>query len=801
MKTLNKILAAAVTVFTVSALSATAVYAANTPKFSLNETEAAAGEEVTLTFECSNNPGITAWKVEFDYDHNALELISLDSQGIFDDIIPSQTLDADPFVMSWSNDIKDVSVNGKIADINFKVKESAADGEYPIKITYDEDNIYSVVLDSNGIETNVHFDTQNGSIKVKHNHDYKLVSQKAATCTEAGKKVYQCSKCGDTKTETIKAPDHKYTETIVAPTASAQGYTLHTCSVCGHSYKDNYTEPTVSQQLVNNSQLSATSIKPGDTIKVIAAAEGGSGSYRYQVLYKQKAQTKWTTVQAYDENTTVTFKPASATEYDVCVKVKDSNGTEAKKYFTVSVTNQLRNISTISQTEIKLGETVTVNAAASGGDGGYKYAVYYKEKSESKWIAAQSFSRNAAITLTLPKIAAYDVCVKVKDSAENTEKLYFTVNVTVDYFESGPYYCKMNSNNTVQIVKYTGNAASVTIPATINDKQVTSIAGDAFIECTNLTSISVESGSTSFATDNGVLYSKDKTKLIYCPMAKEGRYIVLDTVKSIEDNAFRNCAKLTYIIINEGSLANIGSNAFSGCTGIASITIPDTVTSIGKDAFAGCTNLSVIYGLKDSYAETYAKANGIPFTALSSFLKNNSTTVSSITLGESFTVNAKAAGGTGGYHYAVYYKMQSSSKWTVSQTYDTNSQIIIKPKKAVPYDVCVKVKDSTGEIVKKYFTVKVNYNLVNISSISSDSVKVGGTLTIECDVIGNQNVCKYQVLYKQTSKSKWTVVQDYDANDIVTIKPSQAADYDICVKAQDKDGQLAKKYFTVTVTK
>ena len=534
---------------------------------------------------------------------------------------------------------------------------------------------------------------------------------------------------------------------------------------------------------------------------MIAAAEGGSGSYRYQVLYKQKAQTKWTTVQAYDENTTVTFKPASATEYDVCVKVKDSNGTEAKKYFTVSVTNQLRNISTISQTEIKLGETVTVNAAASGGDGGYKYAVYYKEKSESKWIAAQSFSRNAAITLTLPKIAAYDVCVKAKDSAENIEKIYFTVNVTIDYFESGPYYCKMNSNNTVQIVKYTGNAASVTIPATINNKQVTSIAGDAFIECTNLTSISVESGSTSFATDNGVLYSKDKTKLIYCPMAKEGRYIVLDTVKSIEDNAFRNCAKLTYIIINEGSLANIGSNAFSGCTGIASITIPDTVTSIDKDAFAGCTNLSVIYGLKDSYAETYAKANGIPFTALSSFLKNNSTTVSSITLGEALTVNAKAAGGTGGYHYAVYYKMQSSSKWTVSQTYDTNSEIIIKPKKAVPYDVCVKVKDSTGEIVKKYFTVKVNYNLVNISSISSDSVKVGGTLTIECDVIGNQNVCKYQVLYKQTSKSKWTVVQDYDANDIVTIKPSQAADYDICIKAQDKDGQLAKKYFTVTVTK
>ena len=428
MKTLNKILAAAVTVFTVSALSSIAVYAANVPKFSLNEAEAAAGEEVTLTFECSGNPGITAWKVEFDYDHDTLELISFDAQGIFEGIIPSQTLNADPFVMSWSNDIKDISVNGKIADINFKVKESATDGEYPVKITYDEDNVYSVVLDSSGIETNVHFDTQNGLIKVKHNHDYTLVSQKAATCTAAGEKVYKCSKCGNTKTETIKATGHKYTSNTVAPTASAQGYTLHTCSICGHSYKDNYTDP-ISAQLVNNSGLSATSIELGDTIQVTADAEGGSGSYQYQVVYKQKSQSKWTTAQAYNENTTVTLKPANATEYDVCVKVKDSNGTEVKKFFTVSVTNQLKNISTISKMEINLGDTVKVTAKASGGTGSYQYNVLYKQKSQSKWTTAQAYQVNADVSFKPAKATEYDVCVKVKDSKGTEVKKYFTVKV------------------------------------------------------------------------------------------------------------------------------------------------------------------------------------------------------------------------------------------------------------------------------------------------------------------------------------------------------------------------------------
>ena len=38
-------------------------------------------------------------------------------------------------------------------------------------------------------------------------------------------------------------------------------------------------------------------------------------------------------------------------------------------------------------------------------------------------------------------------------------------------------------------------------------------------------------------------------------------------------------------------------------------------------------------------------------------------------------------------------------------------------------------------------------------------------------------------------------------NAVVSIKPAQATDYDICIKVKDKDGTISKKYFTVTVTK
>ena len=39
------------------------------------------------------------------------------------------------------------------------------------------------------------------------------------------------------------ASGHDYEETVIAPTETEQGYTLHTCKRCGDSYKDNYTDP------------------------------------------------------------------------------------------------------------------------------------------------------------------------------------------------------------------------------------------------------------------------------------------------------------------------------------------------------------------------------------------------------------------------------------------------------------------------------------------------------------------------------------------------------------------------------
>ena len=62
-------------------------------------------------------------------------------------------------------------------------------------------------------------------------------------------------------------------------------------------------------------------------------------------------------------------------------------------------------------------------------------------------------------------------------------------------------------------------------------------------------------------------------------------------VTSIGNFAFENCRRLTGVTI-PNSVTSIGSAAFKGCSGLTSVTVPNSVTSIGDFAFSGCSGLA-----------------------------------------------------------------------------------------------------------------------------------------------------------------------------------------------------------------
>ena len=85
----------------------------------------------------------------------------------------------------------------------------------------------------------------NNPIKTECAHKYGAwTTVKKATCSSNGSEQRKCSLCGKIETRTIKAIGHKYTDKVIAATTTQRGYTLHTCKICGYSYKSDYTEYT-----------------------------------------------------------------------------------------------------------------------------------------------------------------------------------------------------------------------------------------------------------------------------------------------------------------------------------------------------------------------------------------------------------------------------------------------------------------------------------------------------------------------------------------------------------------------------
>lgn len=126
----------------------------------------------------------------------------------------------------------------------------------------------------------------------------------------------------------------------------------------------------------------------------------------------------------------------------------------------------------------------------------------------------------------------------------------------------------------------------VTIPSTITEFSVD------FLKCTSLENFEVAAANESYASEDGVLFNKDKSTLLQCPCAKKGQYTIPATVKTIDFMAFR-LSNLTEIVIPEG-VTSVGNYAFSASS-IESISLPDSLTKISSGMFSGCQNLKTIH--------------------------------------------------------------------------------------------------------------------------------------------------------------------------------------------------------------
>ena len=139
---------------------------------------------------------------------------------------------------------------------------------------------------------------------------------------------------------------------------------------------------------------------------------------------------------------------------------------------------------------------------------------------------------------------------------------------------------------------------SLTIPASVVDMGSSAYVVDGFgtgsiVWESGVTSIDVDPENAVFASADGVVYNKEKTRLLICPQGRTGSFSIPSGVTEIADNSFYGCEKLTNVDI-PNTVTKISGGAFIGCRGLTRVTIPESVTEIEGWSFQQCLNLKEI---------------------------------------------------------------------------------------------------------------------------------------------------------------------------------------------------------------
>lgn len=150
---------------------------------------------------------------------------------------------------------------------------------------------------------------------------------------------------------------------------------------------------------------------------------------------------------------------------------------------------------------------------------------------------------------------------------------------------------------------------NITIPAS-----VASIGWGSFYQCHYLTDISVSPENNNYSSQDGVLFNKDKTKLIRYPAGKiQEKYVIPNGVKSFDNDAFNNCYRLESITIPDSLLNIITQGPFLSCENLTEIIVsPGNKYYSSQDGVLFDKNKTALICYPANKSETeYTVPNGV----------------------------------------------------------------------------------------------------------------------------------------------------------------------------------------------
>ena len=181
------------------------------------------------------------------------------------------------------------------------------------------------------------------------------------------------------------------------------------------------------------------------------------------------------------------------------------------------------------------------------------------------------------------------------EASDGTYKYYYTINADgktatitnfrgpVDSKNTGPYNITIPTDLNYIPVTGIGNYAFYGRSALANvtiPQGITSIGDSAFLDCDTLISATIEEG---VPTGTNMFNGCDNLATVKLP----------ESLTTIATGSFASCPALNHVTIPD-NVTTIGTSAFSLCNGLSDITLGRGLTTIGDFAFKNCDSLETI---------------------------------------------------------------------------------------------------------------------------------------------------------------------------------------------------------------